>query len=232
MEIKLTKDEKIKISYTKDLYEIMRRILLREERFGRNREHFWVVGLDKEYTLLFIELVALGNGNQSLVNPNEVFQLAIHKQSTFVILVHNHPGGDPAPSEADIDLTDRLIHAAEMINLRVIEHLILCGPDLDDDLFYSFTEKGLMDKLEKSKKYAVHYIEEAKILKKGTEIGKEAGIVIGVEKGEKNKAIEMAKASIKEGLPTELISKLTGLLKTEINKLSKTKSKTGKKTGS
>ena len=63
MEIKLSKKEKIKISYTKDLYEIMRKILLREERFGRSREHFWVVGLDAEYMLLFIELVSLGKGD-------------------------------------------------------------------------------------------------------------------------------------------------------------------------
>jgi len=89
MEIKLSKKEKIKISYTKDLYEIMRKILLREGRFARSREHFWVVGLDKKYMLLFIELVALGSNNKFIVNPNEVFQLAIHKNSTFVILVHN-----------------------------------------------------------------------------------------------------------------------------------------------
>ena len=139
MEIKLTKKERIKISNTKDLYEIMCKILLREGRYGRNREHFWVVGLDDEYMLLFIELVALGTDNKFLVNPSEVFQMAVHKQSTYVILVHNHPGLDPAPSEADIDLTNQLMHAAEIINLRVIEHLMICSPDHNGEEYYSFT---------------------------------------------------------------------------------------------
>jgi len=233
MEIKLSKKEKIKISYTVDLYEIMRRILLREERFGHNREHFWVVGLSEEYMLLFIELVALGNENKFLVNPNEVFQLAIHKRSTYVILVHNHPGSSAKPSEADIDLTDQLVHAAEMINLIVIEHLILCNPELAKDKFYSFTASGLIKKLQKSKKYAVHYIEEAKILKRGKEKGKEEGIEIGTAKGKKEgkkegkieEKIKIARKMLLKKVKTADIADFTGLSEEQITKLSETKKK-------
>ncbi len=199
----------------------MRKILTREERIGRNKEHFWIVGLSDEYVILFIELVSLGNGNEAIIKPNEVFQLAVHKLSTYVILCHNHPGGNLNPSEDDIDLTDHLLHAAEIIDLDVIDHLII-----SEDGYYSFKEKGLLLELRKSKKYAVYFIEEKKLFKKGEAVGVEKGIEIGEERGKKEREVEIAKKMLSKGVDIKDIADFTGLPKVQMENLLKTKSKT------
>ena len=86
------------------------------------------------------------------------------------------------------------------------------------DDFYSFCTSGTLAKLEKSKKYAVYFIEEAKLLKEGEHIGIEIGEKKGKEEGLKEGKIEIAKNAIKEGLSTDLIVKLTGLTEKEIKK--------------
>ena len=202
MEIALTQAEKIKISDSGEIYQIMLQILEREEGLGIRQEHFWVVGLALDHMLIFVELVALGTHNRFLVEPIEVFHTAVNKNARYLILVHNHPAGTLAPSEADKDLTDQLMHAAELVRLRVIEHLIITKDD-----FFSFCMTGLLEELEKSKKYAVYFIEEDKIEKRG------------IDKGEKAEKIKMAKNAIKEGLSTDLIIKLTELTEKEIAEL-------------
>ncbi len=202
MEIALTQAEKIKISDSGEIYQIMLQILEREEGLGIRQEHFWVVGLALDHMLLFVELVSLGTHNRFLVEPLEVFHTAVNKNARYLILVHNHPAGTLAPSEADKDLTDQLMHAAELVRLRVIEHLIITKDD-----FFSFCMTGLLEELEKSKKYAVYFIEEDKIEKRG------------IDKGEKAEKIKMAKNAIKEGLSTDLIIKLTELTEKEIAEL-------------
>ena len=226
MEIALTKEEKIKISNSEEIYHIMLKILEREEGLGINQEHFWVVGLALDHMLLFVELVALGTHNRFFVEPIEVFHTAVNKNARFVILVHNHPAGTLAPSEADEDLTDQLMHAAELVRLLVIEHLIITKDD-----FFSFCTTGLLAKLEKSKKYAVYFIEEAKLLEegeqKGIEIGEERGkkeglkegIEIGKEEGKEEKALEMALGMKQKGIDLQIIKEISGLSIAEIEKL-------------
>ncbi|MCP4703913.1 MAG: JAB domain-containing protein, partial [candidate division Zixibacteria bacterium] len=194
MEIELSEAEKIKITYLGDIYKIMRDILLREEKVGRNKEHFWLVGLSDENVLLFVELVALGSSNQFVIYPNEVFQLAVQKLSKYIILVHNHPGQNLKPSEADKDLTDHLLHVAEILSLKVIEHLIINETD-----YYSFWQEGLLDELRKSQKYAVKYIEEEKLLKKGEEKGRREGFEKGKEEGLKEGKEEGLKEGVEKG---------------------------------
>ena len=226
MEIVLTKEERIKISNSEDIYQIMLKILEREEGLGIEQEHFWVIGLALDYMLVFVELVALGTRNRFIVEPIEVFYTAVHKNVRYVILAHNNPGGTLEPSAADEDLTDQLMHAAELIKLRVIEHLVITKDD-----FYSFNISGTLAKLEKSKKYAVYFIEEAKLLEEGKKEGLEEGIEIGknegfkdgvevgLKEGEEKGKIEIAKNAIDEGLSTDLIVKLTGLTEKEIEKI-------------
>ena len=230
MEIVLTKEERIKISNSEDIYQIMLKILEREEGLGIEQEHFWVIGLALDYMLVFVELVALGTRNRFIVEPIEVFYTAVHKNVRYVILAHNNPGGTLEPSAADEDLTDQLMHAAELIKLRVIEHLVITKDD-----FYSFNISGTLAKLEKSKKYAVYFIEEAKLLeegkkdgieigeKRGEEKGLKKGIEIGEEKGlkegEEKGRMEMAKSMKKDNKPLEEIQKYTQLSLEQIDKL-------------
>lgn len=109
MSIELSNEEKIKIINSHDLYNIMQRILLRENKIDQDREHFWVVGLANNSRLLFIELVAKGTQTSVGVKPMEVFSLAVQKRATRVMLVHNHPSGELKPSYGDKDITNQLI---------------------------------------------------------------------------------------------------------------------------
>ncbi len=202
MEIALTQEEKIKISNSEEIYQIMLKILAREEGLGIEQEHFWVVGLASDHMLLFVELISLGTNNRFIVEPREVFYTSTNKNTEYVILVYNNTRGILEPSEKDKDLTDQLMHAAELLYLQVIEHLII-----SKDGFYSFSMNGVLDELEHSKKYAVYFIEEEKLLKEGEKIG------------EDKKALKIAKSAIAEGLPNELIVKLTGLSVQEIENL-------------
>ena len=198
MEIALTQAEKIKISNSEEIYQIMLKILAREEGLGIEQEHFWLVGLASDHMLLFVELLALGPNNRFIVEPMEVFYTATNKNTKYVILVYNNTRGILEPSEKDKDLTDHLMHAAELVYLQIIDHLIITK-----DGFYSFSMSGVLEELEHSKKYAVYFIEEAKLLKEGEEKGR----------------TEMARAMKRDNKPLEEIQKYTQLSQKQIEKL-------------
>ncbi len=228
MIVELTEEEKIRILCTEDLFEIMRRILFREGRIRRNREHFWVIGLSDEYVLQFVESVALGGSNRLTASPSEVFQLSVHKSSTYVVLSHNHPGCFLQPSDADLDFTDKLIHTAEILDLKVVEHLII-----NEDSYYSFKDKGLIDRLSLSKIYAVGYIEVDRIRGEGIEIGKEEGLQEGIEKGfekgiergikqgQSANQHEIVSKMLNRGYNSDEITEITGLSVKEIEVIRK-----------
>ncbi|GFD83812.1 hypothetical protein KUL118_66740 [Tenacibaculum sp. KUL118] len=202
MDIKLTEQEKIKILNSDDIYGIMQKILLRESKIDQNREHFWVIGLANNNRILFIELISLGTINATLVEPMEVFSLALQKRAVKIILCHNHPSGELTPSENDKNLTDRLIQVGIIVNTHVIDHLII-----SDKSYLSFADVGLLQELAKSTKYVPKYVLEQRLKKEASEIA------------EKNKAIEIAKAFKRSGLDNELIAKNTGLTIEEVEKL-------------
>lgn len=138
MNIHLSDDEKIKILNGDDLYGIMQKILLREEKIDQDREHFWIVGLANNNRILFIELISLGSVNATLAEPMDVFSFALQKRAVNVILVHNHPSGEVKPSDADKDLTDRMIQVGRIVDTQVYDHLIIT-----DKTYYSFRDSGL-----------------------------------------------------------------------------------------
>lgn len=76
MNVRLSKEQKIKIGSPEDLYGLMQKILLRENRTGRQKEHFWVIGLAVSHKISYIELVSLGSISSAIVTPLEVFNLA------------------------------------------------------------------------------------------------------------------------------------------------------------
>ncbi|WP_133511162.1 JAB domain-containing protein [Candidatus Thiosymbion oneisti] len=87
MEIKLSKQQKITVTGSEDIYLIMRQILRRENKIGQGQEHFWMVGLNQANKILYIELVALGSSNMANINPREAFRMAIYKLAVQVIMV-------------------------------------------------------------------------------------------------------------------------------------------------
>ncbi len=206
MSIKLTDAEKIKVLNSDDLYGIMQKILLRENTIDQDREHFWVIGLSNSNRLLFIELISKGTINKTLVAPMEVFSLALQKRSVKIMLVHNHPSGELRPSEADKDVTDRLIQVGLIVETPVLDHLII-----SDKSYLSFQDVGLMDKLKDSKKWVPRFKEEEAIRKEATKVATEIEA--------KKKTLTFVKNCLKEGLAVEVIEKLTGLPIADIKKV-------------
>ena len=139
MNVKLTKEQKIKVANSEDVFSIMREVLKRENRLSRQKEHFWVVGLNVNNVIAYIELVALGSVSKIIVKPVEVFSFAVAKKCESVILVHNHPSGDLTPSKADIDLTKKLVNGSKFLEIKVLDHLIISTKE-----YLSFVDKKLL----------------------------------------------------------------------------------------
>lgn len=92
---------------------------------GLDRERFVVVLLNRKHAVLGVELVAIGTLDATLVHPREVFKPAIRRSAAAVLLAHNHPSGDPTPSPEDHALTRRLLEAADVLGLQVLDHLVI-----------------------------------------------------------------------------------------------------------
>ena len=202
MNIKLTEAERIKILNSDDLYGIMQKILLREQKIDQNREHFWVIGLENNNRILFIELISLGTVNKTFAEPMEVFSFALQKRAVSIILCHNHPSGELKPSDEDKDITDRLIQVGIIVDLKVIDHLII-----SDKSYLSFKDIGLLEELEKSTKYVPPYVLAKRMKKEAAEIAK------------RKNTIEIAKQLKRNGVDNETISLSTGLTIEEVEKL-------------
>jgi len=99
--------------------------LLREENRVREVETLQVVLLNTRRRLIRIEEISNGTLDTLLVHAREVFRRAIAANASAIVLVHNHPSGDPMPSEADIKITRDLIRAGQLLKIEVLDHLIL-----------------------------------------------------------------------------------------------------------
>lgn len=111
--------------------------LLREENRSYQVEHFQVVLLNTRRRLLSIEKISQGTLDTILVHPREVFKPAISANAAAIILVHNHPSGDPTPSEADIKVTRDLIRAGQLLKIDVLDHVILGRSTVERNKDYS-----------------------------------------------------------------------------------------------
>ncbi|AFS78020.1 DNA repair protein RadC [Gottschalkia acidurici 9a] len=89
------------------------------------REHFKIVMLDTKNHIIGVEEISVGNLNSSIVHPREVYKQAIKRSSASIILVHNHPSGDPTPSKEDINITRRLMESGEILGIRVLDHIVI-----------------------------------------------------------------------------------------------------------
>lgn len=89
------------------------------------QEQFMIAMLDSKNRLLREKKVSLGTVNHSVVHPREVFGPAVRESAVSIVLVHNHPSGDPRPSTEDDRLTDRLVSAGELLGIRVLDHVII-----------------------------------------------------------------------------------------------------------
>jgi DNA repair protein RadC len=91
------------------------------------REHFVVLLLNARHEVQARQTVSIGSLNASIVHPREVFRPAVVHAAAAVVLVHNHPSGDPEPSEEDLSITKRLVSAGELLGVTVLDHVIVAG---------------------------------------------------------------------------------------------------------
>ena len=114
-------------------------ILLKERMRYYDREHFKAVFLNTKHQVIEIETVSVGNLNSSLVHPRELFKNSIKRSAAALILVHNHPSGDPTPSTEDEEITRRLVEAGNIIGIQVLDHLVI-----GEDSYVSLRERGII----------------------------------------------------------------------------------------
>jgi DNA repair protein RadC len=126
--------DKIKISSPMVLVN-----LLMDEMRYLCKEYFKIAILDTKNQILAIENISIGTLNASIVHPRDVFKIAIKRNANSLILIHNHPSGDPNPSNEDISITNRLVDAGNLIGIKVLDHIII-----GDNKYISFKEKNLV----------------------------------------------------------------------------------------
>ncbi|MCB5475118.1 DNA repair protein RadC [Blautia luti] len=111
-----------------------------EQLRHEEQELLYCMMLDGHNHLTGEQLLSRGTANATLITPREVFVEAVKFRAVNLILVHNHPGGDPSPSEADLDVTRRIYETGEMMGIHLLDHIII-----GDQKYISFREKGIFD---------------------------------------------------------------------------------------
>jgi DNA repair protein RadC len=114
-------------------------ILMGDMRYLK-KEYFKIILLNIKNNIIAVEDISVGSLNSSLVHPREIFRAAIKKSSAAIILVHNHPSGDPTPSNEDVEVTNRIEECGVILGIQVLDHVII-----GDGSYYSFKDKGLME---------------------------------------------------------------------------------------
>lgn len=124
-----------RLTSSREVFQAMRSTLS-----GQKREQFLLLALNTKNEILRVITVSIGSLSQSLVHPREVFREAIREAAASVMLIHNHPSGDPAPSRDDEQITQRLCRAGELLGIRVLDHVIV-----GHDRYFSFADEGRLE---------------------------------------------------------------------------------------
>ncbi|MFH1071926.1 MAG: DNA repair protein RadC [Nanoarchaeota archaeon] len=113
--------------------------LLQSRLLDKKKEHFFGLYLDARLNLIKLELLFIGTLNSSLVHPREIFYQAIKECASSIILCHNHPSGNPEPSDEDTRMTRQLMDASRIMGIDILDHVIIAGKN-----YLSMKEAGLL----------------------------------------------------------------------------------------
>lgn len=105
----------------------------------KEREEFWCFFLTSQFNIIEKECLSIGTIDGASVHPREVVKRALELNAAAVIFTHNHPSGDATPSIADKRITQRLVDALQLVDIRVLDHIVVGHPDI-----ISFAERGLL----------------------------------------------------------------------------------------
>jgi len=117
----------------RQIYEMFQNLALEA------KEHFITLHLDGKNRIACFDRVSVGSLNQTIVHPREIFKTALLSSAAAIVLIHNHPSGDPTPSREDLEITRRIKEAGELLGIRVLDHIIV-----GNGQFLSMTEGGLL----------------------------------------------------------------------------------------
>lgn len=138
----IVSEKKKTVCSSKDVSEVLSSLLNYEQEHDREKEHFWILGLNTKNVIQYTDLVSLGSLSASLVHPRETFRLAVMKATANIIIGHNHPSGDTKPSQEDILLTNRLAQAGEILGINVLDHVIIGS----EGSYFSFRDNGMINR--------------------------------------------------------------------------------------
>lgn len=125
----------------RDVAALMRKVLELEGPDAPMQEHFWAVGLNAKHRVRYVQLVGMGGWDRCPADAKVVLRQALLEGASRIILSHNHPSGDPAPSGDDTVLTERLLRAAATMDITLVDHVIVTT---DPEVFASLAERGAM----------------------------------------------------------------------------------------
>ena len=128
----ISKNNGISIKSAKQVYDY-----ISPKFVDADKEHFIILHLDSKNKIIKDEIVSIGTLNSSLIHPREIFKSAIKESANSVIVVHNHPSGDPEPSTEDKLVTKKLFDAGELLGIKVLDHVIV-----GKNGFYSFKDNN------------------------------------------------------------------------------------------
>ncbi|HKL23125.1 MAG TPA: DNA repair protein RadC [Candidatus Nanoarchaeia archaeon] len=129
--IRLKEKRKEKIKTAKDVF-----CLFEEKLKYEKQEFFYVILLNTKNNIISIQKISQGILDASIIHPREIFKPAIRNSASRIILIHNHPSGDPTPSEEDLDITKKLKESGELIGIEVLDHVII-----GDGRYWSWVEE-------------------------------------------------------------------------------------------
>lgn len=130
----LATEEKIKITSSSDAYELVRGDLM-----DLPHEEFWIILTNRAQRVIKKQQISSGGVAGTVADPKLIFKVALEELASGLILVHNHPSGNLAASEADITLTKRLKESGKLLEIQVLDHLIVAGKR-----YFSFADEGLL----------------------------------------------------------------------------------------
>ena len=113
--------------------------LMKNKFIDTKKEHFYAILLDTKNVIISKELISTGDLNSSIVNPRECFISAVKKSAKSVICVHNHKSGNPNPSCNDKEITQRLVKAGEILDIKVLDHIII-----GNNKYFSFRQENII----------------------------------------------------------------------------------------
>jgi DNA repair protein RadC len=122
-----------RITSSREVYQMFKHLV------SNPREVFLCLHLDSKNKIVCVDTVSQGSLNASIVHPREVFSSAILSAAAAIVLIHQHPSGDPEPSREDIELTSRLNDGAKLLGIRVLDHIVI-----GEDRYISFADRGLL----------------------------------------------------------------------------------------